>query len=317
MTRGRFRAVPVGLLAGAVADAVFGDPARWHPVAGFGRLAGDLERRLWRPERRAGTAYLLVSVAPLVLGARAVERALAARTGLQVAYVALLTWAVVGAKGLGREAHRLERSLAAQDLVAARTRLSALCGRDAAHLDATGLRRAAIESVAENTSDAAVGPLVWGAAAGPAGLVGYRAVNTLDAMVGHRSERHARFGSPAARADDIASLVPARITAALAALLAPAVAGRPSEAIRAWRRDASRHPSPNAGPCEASFAGALGVRLGGPTRYPYGVSDRPWLGDGRDPEPEDLRRAIVLSRAVTVAAAVLCAALPARLRRSR
>ena len=159
------------------------------------------------------------------------------------------------------------------------------------------MARAAIESVAENTSDAVVGPLVWGIVAGAPGVVAYRIVNTLDAMVGHHSERYERFGCAAARLDDLAGLLPARLTAALAALLAPLVGGSTAGAWRAWRRDASAHPSPNAGPCEAAFAGALGVRLGGPTVYPYGLSDRPWQGDGRAPAAADIVRAARLSRA--------------------
>jgi adenosylcobinamide-phosphate synthase len=182
-----------------------------------------------------------------------------------------------------------------------------LVGRDPQTLDATGMARAAIESVAENTSDAAVGPLVWAALAGPAGVVAYRIVNTLDAMVGHHSERYERFGYAAARTDDLAGLLPARLTAVLAVLLAPFVAGSTAGAWRAWRRNAAAHPSPNAGPCEAAFAGTLGVRLGGPTVYPYGLSDRPWQGDGRDPVAADVVRAARLSRDVTLAAALVCA----------
>ena len=123
--------------------------------------------------------------------------------------------------------------------------------------------RATVESVAENTSDAVVAPLLWGAVAGVPGLLGYRAVNTLDAMVGHLSARYARFGWASARADDVANAVPARVAALLAAAAAPVVGGEPRGALSAWRRDAHRHPSPNAGPVEAAFAGALGRRLGG------------------------------------------------------
>jgi adenosylcobinamide-phosphate synthase len=154
-----------------------------------------------------------------------------------------------------------------------------------------------------------VGPLLWGALAGTPGVVGYRIVNTLDAMVGHHSERYERFGFAAARLDDLAGLLPARLTAGLGVMLAGRIGGTPAAARLAWRRDAAAHPSPNAGPCEAAFAGALGVRLGGPTVYPYGLSKRPWQGDGRDPDAADVVRAANLSRDVTLAAAVLCAAV--------
>ena len=189
-----------------------------------------------------------------------------------------------------------------------RKALPALCGRDPAGLGATELARAVIESVAENTSDAAVAPLVWGALAGPAGLAGYRAVNTLDSMVGYRSARYARFGWAAARLDDVVNWAPSRLTGLLAVAFAPAAAGRPGAAWRALRRDGSRHPSPNAGRCEAAFAGALGVRLGGRNTYGGVTEARPELGaGGRDPEPADIRRAIRLSRLLTAAATALAA----------
>jgi adenosylcobinamide-phosphate synthase len=147
---------------------------------------------------------------------------------------------------------------------------------------------------------------LWGAVAGIPGLVAYRAVNTLDAMIGHRSTRYLRFGWASARLDDVVNWVPARVTAALTVACAPLVpAGKPAAALRVAWRDGGRHPSPNAGRCEAAFAGALGVRLGGTNVY-HGVAEtRHELGEGRAPEADDIRRAIVLSRAVTGAAAVL------------
>jgi adenosylcobinamide-phosphate synthase len=164
-----------------------------------------------------------------------------------------------------------------------------------------------VESVAENTADAAVAPLFWGAVAGLPGLLGYRAVNTLDAMVGHRSPRYERFGWAAARADDVATWLPARITAALTVACAPPTGGSAGRALRTWWRDGAAHPSPNAGRCEAAVAGALGVRLGGRNAYGSRIEDRPVLGDGPRPTATDVGRAVRLSRAVWVAAAVLAA----------
>jgi len=163
--------------------------------------------------------------------------------------------------------------------------------------------------VAENTSDAVVAPLLWGSIAGPAGLAGYRAANTLDAMVGHRSPRYERFGWASARLDDVANGVPARLTALLAAACAPAVSGSPAATWRTARRDGPQHPSPNAGWCEAAFAGSLGVRLGGPVSYDGRPGSRPVLGAGRPPEPADIGRAVRLSRAVTAAATGVAMAL--------
>jgi len=184
-----------------------------------------------------------------------------------------------------------------------------LCGRDPEGLDGGEIVRAVIESVAENTSDAIVAPLLWGAVAGLPGLVAYRAVNTLDAMVGYRSPRYLRFGWASARLDDAANWIPARVTAALTIAVAPLAIPRGSRsataALRTVLRDGGRHPSPNAGRCEAAFAGALGIRLGGTNVYEGVTETRPGLGEGRAPEPHDARRAIRLSRAVTVAATAL------------
>jgi adenosylcobinamide-phosphate synthase len=195
------------------------------------------------------------------------------------------------------------------DTAAARRLLRSLCGRDPSVLDGSGLTRAALESVAENTSDAQVAPLLWVAVGGVPALLAYRAVNTLDAMIGHHSPRYARFGWAAAQLDDAVNYVAARVTAALTVLAAPLVGGSPRAAVRAWRRDAARHPSPNAGVVEAAFAGALGVRLGGPTQYHHELQIRPTLGDGRPPSVADLRRAVLLSRAVQTSALVGCCGL--------
>ena len=154
-----------------------------------------------------------------------------------------------------------------------------------------------------------VAPLLWGGAAGLTGLVAYRAVNTLDAMVGHRSPRYRDFGCAAARLDDVANVAPARLTGLLAAACAPVAGGHPAAALRAMRTFGARHPSPNAGRCEAAFAGALGVRLGGTNVYAGGAEERPQLGDGRAPCAADIRRAVRLSRAVTWAAAAVSAAV--------
>ena len=191
----------------------------------------------------------------------------------------------------------------------ARQRLSHLCARDATTLDSAELTRAATESIAENTSDAVIAPLLWGAVAGIPGLLGYRALNTLDAMVGYRSLRYFRFGWASARADDVVNLVPSRVGAALTALCAPLAGGRAKQSWRVWRRDGSLHPSPNAGQVEAAFAGALDIRLGGTNSYGGEVERRARLGDGRDPEPVDLRRAVRLSRLVGAAALAVAVAV--------
>ncbi|WP_280391470.1 cobalamin biosynthesis protein [Nocardia wallacei] len=302
---GTARAIGLGL--GFVLDRVAGDPRRWHPVAGFGAVAGALEQVAHRDARGAGVAHELVLVGGVVAVSAGAERLLATRRGVgstvaQGVSTAIATWIALGGTTLARTGSDMARRLESGDVAAARRILPSLCGRDPESLDADGLARAAVESLAENTSDATVAPLFWGAVAGVPGLLGYRAVNTLDAMVGYRDDRYRRFGWAAARTDDLANLLPARVTGALTALLAPAVGGHPAAAVRAWRRDAAAHPSPNAGVAEAAMAGALGVRLGGPTRYRHGTEIRPTLGDGPSPQVPDLRRAVRLSEAVQLAA---------------
>jgi adenosylcobinamide-phosphate synthase len=291
---------------GVALDALLGDPRRGHPVAAFGRAAAALEARDYADSRRRGAAHAAACVLAVAAPAVAVHRRTRGRPPSQAAAVAAAVWAVTGARSLQFEAERAASSLRRRDLAEARAVLPSLCGRDPAELDAAGMARAVVESVAENTSDAVVAPLLWGAVAGIPGLVGYRAVNTLDAMVGYRSGRYLRFGWASARLDDAANWIPARVTAALTAACAPLAGGAsPVSVLNIVRRDGGRHPSPNAGWCEAAFAAALGVRLGGTNVYAGVTETRPHLGEGRAPEPEDIRRAVALSRAVTVSATAL------------
>ncbi len=299
----------LGLVSGVALDALLGDPRRHHPVAAFGSAASHVEALVYRDSRLVGAAYAL----GLTGGAAALGTAVARTTTrtvprvLRPVPIALATWAVLGGTSLRREAAAMHDLLDAGDLDGARQRLSHLCGRDPAGLDAEQLARATVESVAENTSDAVVAPLFWGAVGGLPGLLAYRAVNTLDAMVGHRSPRYTRFGWASARLDDLANLAPARIAAALTVVTAPLVGGRATAASRAWRRDGTKHPSPNAGQVEAAFAGALGRTLGGTSTYGSRVESRPLLGNGPTPLVEDIPRAARLSAAVSVAAVALAA----------
>jgi adenosylcobinamide-phosphate synthase len=303
------KADAAGLLAGFLLDAVLGDPRRFHPVAGFGTAAGALEKRVWAPDRRSGAVFTAVAVGgPALLGlagAAVTRRRPAARAVL----VAAATWTVLGGRTLRRESRVMARHLDAGDLPAARGRLNHLCGRDPSTLDEPELARATVESVAENTSDAVVAPLLWGGLLGLPGLLAYRAANTLDAMVGHRSDKYARFGTPSARLDDLLNLAPSRLTGLLTVAVSPIAGGTPRETLRVWKRDRNDHPSPNAGQCESAMAGALGVRLGGRNVY-FGRSEvRPFLGDGPKPSARHLRRAARVSGAVGVAAAVIAAGL--------
>jgi adenosylcobinamide-phosphate synthase len=313
----------LALLAGWAADLATGDPRRWHPVAGFGRAAAAVEGRLWRDSRAAGALFAAACVglpAAAALGADvALARARWTRVGgwLRAGLLGGLTWAALGGRSLGREAEGIALALETGDLAGARARLPALVGRDPSGLDEAEVCRAVCESVAENTADAVVGPLLWGALAGPAGVVAYRCANTLDAMVGHRNARYERFGWAAARLDDLLTWLPARLAVLLAAACAPLAAGEGPAALAVARRDGHRHPSPNAGPVEAAFAGALGLRLGGRNVYGARVELRGPLGDGALPDPGAIRRCARLSALVGTGAAMVSAALALWLRGAR
>ncbi|MCU1644637.1 MAG: cbiB [Nocardia sp.] len=309
-------------------------------MAGFGSAALALEKVIYRDGRGAGVVYeiaLVGAVTTLGIGARAAVRGRrsgrdGSRTGSmalaghrrsnagrgrgsagravgEILLTAAATWTVLGGTTLARTGREMADRLEAGDVVGARELLPSLCGRDPEFLDADGLARAALESIAENTSDATVAPLFWGAVAGVPALLAYRAINTLDAMVGYRNERYGRFGWAAARTDDVANVGPARVAGVITTVLAPVVGGKPAAAWRAWRRDGGKHPSPNAGVAEASMAGALGVQLGGLTQYRHGIEMRPTLGDGPAPRVRDLRRAVQLSEAVQLASVLAAAAV--------
>ena len=282
-----------GLALGYGADLAFGDPRRGHPVAAFGAVALALERRAYAPSRTRGALFAGALVGGAALAGHGLARLLGRRAAL-----ALLTWTALGGRSLRREAAAIAVQLERGDLDGARRSLPALAGRDAAALDAGGIARAVVESVAENTSDAVVGTLVYGAAFGPAGVAAYRAANTLDAIVGHRSPRYERFGWAAARLDDALGWPAARAGAGLTVLCGAA----PARTWRVLRRDGGAHPSPNAGRMEAAFAGALGLRLGGPLAYGGRSEQRPSLGVGRAPIAGDIGRANTLSSRVGAAA---------------
>jgi adenosylcobinamide-phosphate synthase len=292
-------ATPVGLLA----DALFGEPpARWHPVARFGGLMQRIEAWTYGDERWRGGLHLVAGVAVATGAGMAMRRLVGPAPAAAIA-IAICS----AGRMLDREALAVAGLLepGAENLRAARERVGGLVGRDTATLDAGGISRAVIESVAENSVDAVTATLWWAAMGGAPAALAHRAVNTLDAMVGHRTPRYARFGWASARADDVLNWVPARVTAVAVAAVRPR---RAAAVWRAVRGDARRHPSPNGGVVEAAFAAALGLRLGGINRYGDTVEDRGTLGEGRQPAPADIASAVRLRRHATAAACVALAA---------
>ena len=281
-----------GIVLGVTSDALLGDPRRFHPVAGFGQAAAKLEARRvpahapcrGRLRDRPGRDR------------RRLRRSARTDRCRARSSQAVALWAALGGRSLAREAQAVADHVARDEIDAARKRVRSLVGRDPQHLDGTELCKAVIESVAENTVDAVIAPLFWAAVAGAPGVLGHRAVNTLDAMVGKRNERYQHFGTASARADDVANWPAARL------------AGPARREPQAWGEGAKAHPSPNAGVIEAAFAGALGVELGGTLAYAGQVEHRPVLNPGgRPPTPQDVARAIRLAQRISLITAVLAA----------
>ncbi len=271
---------------GLLLDHMLGEPPFTpHPVACYGRLTRALEGLWWSDNRFMGALHAACGVFVAALAAKAVGSA------------TLGTYLACAGKALRQEALEVAALLERGDLQGARARLPALVGRDVQDLDESQCIRAVIESLAENTVDALVAPCLWAAAGGATGALAYRGINTLDAQVGYKDERYRSFGWASARLDDVANIVPARLTMILV------MAARPLRALavlRSVRLHWRNHPSPNAGVAEAAFAGALEVRLGGPSTYRLKVEERPFIGLGRQPELCDIYAGVRLCSDVQV-----------------
>lgn len=300
------------LLALAI-DAVVGWPqavhARiGHPVTWIGALISVLDRNFNRDAssdatRRAAGIGVAITVIAVVAGVGWACSSILPDGWPGLILAAILAWPLLAARSMHEHVDAVARPLLAGDLPSARQAVAMIVGRDPSQLDAAGIARAATESLAENTSDGIVAPLFWGAIFGLPGIAAYKAINTLDSMIGHRTPRYEAFGWAAARIDDVANLIPARLTGLLFAI----VSVRPRLALATMWRDAGQHRSPNAGWPEAAMAGALGIRLSGPRIYEGQLSQEPWLnGEAADPTAADLNRALALyRRAMLVLAAGL------------
>ncbi|TNF19404.1 MAG: cobalamin biosynthesis protein CobD [Rhodobacteraceae bacterium] len=292
-------------------DAAIGWPA-WlyarigHPVTWIGAVIAGLEARWNRgtPSQRLRRGALTTGVVTGGVALLALMVHLALPEGwIGILLGGLLAWPFVALRAMHDHVAAVAAPLVRGDLEAARQAVAMIVGRDPARLDAAGVARAALESLAENTSDGIVAPVFWGCIAGLPGIAAYKAINTLDSMIGHRNARYAQFGKVAARLDDLVNLVPARLTGVGFALVGP----RPGASLRVMWRDARHHRSPNAGWPEAALAGALGVRLSGPRRYGDRVAEEPWLnGEAPDPEGGQIKRGLVLYiRAMVLMAGLL------------
>jgi adenosylcobinamide-phosphate synthase len=289
-------------------DAVIGDPDFiWrrlpHPVVWIGNTIGWLDRRLnreaWSPTQRqlagVGTMVLLVTGAGVI----------------GFVLEGFLASVLLAQRSLYQHVARVRDAFSEGGLQAARAKVAMIVGRDPEQLDKAGVSRAAIESTAENFSDGIVAPLFWLALLGLPGLIAYKAINTADSMIGHRSLRHENFGWAAARLDDLVNLIPARCSGVLVALVAPVVQGSITTALRIMWRDAAHHRSPNAGWPESAMAGALGIALSGPRRYAEGEVNEPWLYPEarKEASANDIDRALNLFAAACLVQAIVYAAL--------
>lgn len=276
-------ALPIGFLL----DLALGDPPAWpHPVRWIGRLIQFLEPRLRRriTSEKWGGIVLLLLVVGLVGGVTGGLLALGTwlHPVVRIALASLLVYLGISVQSLATEAQTVVDLEVAGDCDKARQRLSGIVGRDTKDIDTRDLCRACVETVAENSNDGVVAPLFYAALAGPVGLWIYKAVNTLDSMVGYRNQQYLHFGWASAKVDDVLNYLPARLTYLLLALAAFLTRQEGRQALRVGWRDARKHPSPNAGWPEAAMAGALGVQLGGPCTYGGVPGDKPLLGDAVD-----------------------------------
>lgn len=304
------------MLVALVLDAMLGWPAALfsrfsHPVVWLGGLINALEGRLNHPAfssaRRRAQGVVLVLVVVGLAGGIGCALMRLAPPGLAGALVlGVLGWPLIAARSLHDHVAAVAKPLASGDIATARIEVGKIVGRDPEQLDGAGVARAAIESLAENTSDGVIAPLFWGALLGLPGLFAYKAINTLDSMVGHRNARFEAFGWASARLDDLVNLIPARLTGLLFAL----VAGRTRAGLAAMLRDAPRHRSPNAGWPEAAMADALGVRLSGPRIYGAQIAEEPYVNAaGRAACARDIAGALRLYRRAMLVVAGLLALL--------
>lgn len=277
------------ILLAILFDLWLGEPRQWHPLAGFGRLAQGIERRLHGGPAgdnvvRGGWA-LLIAVVPFML----IAWLLTLNASLGILAEVLLLYLAIGGSSLAQHGRAVAEALSLGDLPLARQRVGWMVSRDTDQLDAGGVARSAVESVLENGNDALFGAIFWFLLLGAPGVVMYRLANTLDAMWGYRTERYLQFGFAAAKFDDLLNWLPARLTA-----VAYALAGDRGRAWRCWRSQGHRTDSPNGGVVMATGAGALGLQLGGPTRYHGVMTDKPLLGEGLPARGPDIYRAIRL-----------------------
>ena len=300
----------LALTIGYAADLVFGDPRRLpHPVRGIGAAISALEkvlRRAVRWERLGGVILVVLIVGVVYLSTYLLLKAAGPFWPVRVAIESFLIFTALCTKGLADEPMRVLREVERGKLEEAKRLLSNLVSRETKDMGEREVLRACIETVAENTVDGIISPLFYLALGGAPGMMAFKAIDTLDSMVGYRTKRYLKFGWAAARLDDLANLIPARLSVPLIALSALILRLRAADALKVALRDGRKHESPNSGLPEAAFAGALGVRLGGPSVYFGARVEREFIGDDLEPlTVEKAREAIRLMRVCSALAMLL------------
>lgn len=306
---------PALALAALLIDAIFGYPARLfglirHPVTWMGAVIGTFEKALNRQTRPPWTRAIFGAITAMIViglsGACAFGTAsILPQSWWGFGLEALIASTLIASRSLYEHVAAVAVPLGAKDILEARRGVSQIIGRDTANLDEAGIARGALESLAENSSDGVIAPLFWCAVLGLPGLAAYKAINTLDSMIAHRTPRYESFGGFAARIDDVANWIPARLSGVFFGL----VSTRPVLVLNQMLTDAAKHRSPNAGWPEAAMAASLGIRLSGPRMYEGKLSNEPWLnGAGRDPAAHDLGIGLKLYVKM-IASAGVCLAL--------
>jgi len=290
--------ITLTVLVALLLDAWLGEPRRFHPLVGFGKLADYVEQHIYTDSRWRGSMAALLLIAPLVL--------LTAWITLMPWHFimdALLLYLVIGWNSLSDHARQVKDALFAGSFDTARQRVGYLVSRDTQQLDCIGITQGTIESVLENGNDALFGAIFWFVLAGAPGAIAYRLINTLDAMWGYRTDRYNRFGWAAARLDDVLNFIPARLTA-----LSYSLCGSARNAFICWQTQGTIWKSPNAGPVMAAGAGSLGLSLGGPACYHGRMESRPLLGIGRIPDIQDIDQSLqLIQRSLILWLIVICA----------
>ena len=278
------------ILIALLLDAILGEPRRFHPLVGFGNLAGRIEGMFYGNNKLSGCVAVFLVVLPFVVFAIEI-------TALPWHFIfdILVLYLAVGWHSLSAHAQQVRHALVANDLQLARQKVAMMVSRDTAHLDHSGVTKSTIESVLENGNDAIFGAIFWFVIAGAPGAIAYRLINTLDAMWGYRNQRYHQFGWAAARLDDCLNYVPARLTA-----FSYALAGQVNQAFQCWQKQSKTWKSPNAGPVMAAGAGSLNIKLGGSASYQGKIAHRPTLGMGSQPTTQDIDCALRLIKRTVI-----------------